>query len=176
VHDGLRRSILSYTYSTPAFVLGKSTSPTAGQRKELDIERMKSEYYLDGQTMGNPQNRMGNRPILGSQSFWENLFVASARTLGRLICATWLHKTQAGVVSQISTETGTFTAGRESLRGAPGADSTPLEVHHKSFRGQSGEGTEQKLIALCFDCHAHAHHRTEYLRRSHLRDPWTNVI
>src|SRR6266568_6967953 len=59
-----------------------------------------------------------------------------------------------------STETGISTAGRESLRGAPGADSTPLEVHHKRFRSQSREGTEQKLIALCFDCHAHAHHRT----------------
>ena len=43
VHNGLRRSILSATYSTPALVLGKSTSPTAGQRKELDIERIKSE-------------------------------------------------------------------------------------------------------------------------------------
>src|SRR5207245_7229254 len=70
-----------------------------------------------------------------------------------------------------SNETGTFTAGRESLRGAPGADSTPLEVHHKRFRSQSREGTEQKLIALCFDCHAHAHHRTEYLRRSRSERP-----
>ncbi|PYV65677.1 MAG: hypothetical protein DMG97_31605 [Acidobacteria bacterium] len=43
---------------------------------------------------------------------------------------------------------------------------TNLEVHHKRFRSQSGEDTEQNLITLCFDCHAHAHHRTEYLRRS----------
>jgi 5-methylcytosine-specific restriction endonuclease McrA len=36
---------------------------------------------------------------------------------------------------------------------------TNLEVHHKRFRSQSGEDTEQNLITLCFDCHAHTHHQ-----------------
>ena len=34
-----------------------------------------------------------------------------------------------------------------------------LEVHHKEFRSQSGEDTEQNLIALCTACHAQTHRR-----------------
>jgi hypothetical protein len=50
VQKVLHFSILSATYSRPALVLGKSTSPTAGQRKELDIERIRIEYSLDGRS------------------------------------------------------------------------------------------------------------------------------
>jgi 5-methylcytosine-specific restriction endonuclease McrA len=32
-----------------------------------------------------------------------------------------------------------------------------LEVHHKEFRSQSGEDSEQNLITLCNACHAAAH-------------------
>jgi len=166
VHNGLRRSILSATYSTPALVLGKSTSPTAGQRKELDIERIKSEYLWTTQILRNPHTWHGEWAHLGSQSLRG---YCSGR-LGRHFCNLVAQNPSRRRESD-STETGTFTAGRESLRGAPGADSTPLEVHHKSFRSQSREGTEQNLITLCFDCHAHAHHRTEYLRRSRSERP-----
>jgi len=38
-----------------------------------------------------------------------------------------------------------------------------LEVHHKIFRSQTGEDTEQNLITLCFDCHAQAHLPTKDL-------------
>ena len=34
-----------------------------------------------------------------------------------------------------------------------------LEVHHKQFRSQSGEDSEQNLITLCTACHATAHLR-----------------
>jgi 5-methylcytosine-specific restriction endonuclease McrA len=33
-----------------------------------------------------------------------------------------------------------------------------LEVHHKEFRSQSGEDSEQNLITLCSVCHATVHH------------------
>jgi len=33
-----------------------------------------------------------------------------------------------------------------------------LEVHHKKFRGQSGDDSEQNLITLCFVCHDIVHH------------------
>jgi 5-methylcytosine-specific restriction endonuclease McrA len=32
-----------------------------------------------------------------------------------------------------------------------------LEVHHQRFRSQSGEDTEENLIALCAECHSRAH-------------------
>ena len=32
-----------------------------------------------------------------------------------------------------------------------------LEVHHKEFRSQSGEDSEQNLITLCSACHATVH-------------------
>ena len=35
---------------------------------------------------------------------------------------------------------------------------TNLEVHHKEFRSQSGDDSEENLITLCFACHANAHH------------------
>jgi len=34
-----------------------------------------------------------------------------------------------------------------------------LEVHHKEFRSQSGDDSEQNLMTLCAACHA-AQHRT----------------
>ena len=34
-----------------------------------------------------------------------------------------------------------------------------LEVHHKEFRSQSGDDSEQNLITLCSACHATVHHR-----------------
>jgi 5-methylcytosine-specific restriction endonuclease McrA len=34
-----------------------------------------------------------------------------------------------------------------------------LEVHHKEFRSQSGDDSEENLITLCADCHARAHNR-----------------
>lgn len=34
-----------------------------------------------------------------------------------------------------------------------------LEIHHKQFRGHSGEDSEGNLITLCATCHAMAHHR-----------------
>ncbi len=33
-----------------------------------------------------------------------------------------------------------------------------LEVHHKDFRSQAGEDSEENLIALCNACHAAVHH------------------
>jgi 5-methylcytosine-specific restriction endonuclease McrA len=32
-----------------------------------------------------------------------------------------------------------------------------LEVHHREFRSQSGEDSEQNLITLCTFCHTHVH-------------------
>jgi 5-methylcytosine-specific restriction endonuclease McrA len=32
-----------------------------------------------------------------------------------------------------------------------------LEVHHKQFRSQSGDDSEENLITLCSQCHAHVH-------------------
>lgn len=32
-----------------------------------------------------------------------------------------------------------------------------LEVHHKTFRSQSGEDSEFNLITLCNSCHANEH-------------------
>ena len=32
-----------------------------------------------------------------------------------------------------------------------------LEVHHKEFRSQSGDDSEQNLITLCSTCHASMH-------------------
>jgi 5-methylcytosine-specific restriction endonuclease McrA len=34
---------------------------------------------------------------------------------------------------------------------------TNLEVHHQTFRSQSGEDTEQNLITLCANCHSLMH-------------------
>ncbi len=34
---------------------------------------------------------------------------------------------------------------------------TNLEVHHKEFRSQSGDDSEQNLITLCAACHASVH-------------------
>jgi 5-methylcytosine-specific restriction endonuclease McrA len=33
-----------------------------------------------------------------------------------------------------------------------------LEVHHKEFRSQSGDDSEQNLITLCTVCHVVLHH------------------
>jgi ATP-dependent DNA helicase RecQ len=32
-----------------------------------------------------------------------------------------------------------------------------LEVHHKQFRSQSGDDSEENLITLCTACHAQSH-------------------
>ncbi len=32
-----------------------------------------------------------------------------------------------------------------------------LEVHHKEFRSQSGDDSEENLITLCAECHAQVH-------------------
>jgi 5-methylcytosine-specific restriction endonuclease McrA len=32
-----------------------------------------------------------------------------------------------------------------------------LEVHHKEFRSQGGDDTEQNLITVCAKCHARVH-------------------
>ena|ERR1700730_13545254 len=32
-----------------------------------------------------------------------------------------------------------------------------LEVHHREFRSQSGDDSEENLIALCFRCHSRVH-------------------
>ena len=32
-----------------------------------------------------------------------------------------------------------------------------LEVHHKAFRGQGGDDSEENLITVCARCHARAH-------------------
>ena len=34
-----------------------------------------------------------------------------------------------------------------------------LEVHHKQFRSQSGDDSEENLITLCTTCHARMHGR-----------------
>ena len=33
-----------------------------------------------------------------------------------------------------------------------------LEIHHKEFRSQSGDDSEQNLITLCTACHVVLHH------------------
>jgi 5-methylcytosine-specific restriction endonuclease McrA len=33
-----------------------------------------------------------------------------------------------------------------------------LEVHHKEFRSQAGDDSEENLITLCSTCHALLHH------------------
>ena len=35
---------------------------------------------------------------------------------------------------------------------------TNLQVHHIQVRSQSGDDSEENLITLCADCHAHHHH------------------
>ena len=39
-----------------------------------------------------------------------------------------------------------------------------LEVHHKEFRSQSGDDSEENLITLCAECHGRMHNgkRTEH--------------
>jgi 5-methylcytosine-specific restriction endonuclease McrA len=32
-----------------------------------------------------------------------------------------------------------------------------LEVHHKEFRGHSGDDSDENLITLCHECHAALH-------------------
>jgi 5-methylcytosine-specific restriction endonuclease McrA len=32
-----------------------------------------------------------------------------------------------------------------------------LDVHHKEFRSQAGDDSDQNLITLCVRCHAHSH-------------------
>jgi 5-methylcytosine-specific restriction endonuclease McrA len=34
-----------------------------------------------------------------------------------------------------------------------------LEIHHREFRSQFGDDSEQNLIVLCAACHATLHHR-----------------
>ena len=34
-----------------------------------------------------------------------------------------------------------------------------LEVHHKEFRSQGGDDSEENLISLCFACHSLLHRR-----------------
>jgi 5-methylcytosine-specific restriction endonuclease McrA len=47
-----------------------------------------------------------------------------------------------------------------------------LEVHHKQFRSQSGEDSDENLITLCTECHNHIHNaattRSEDIGRRHL--------
>jgi 5-methylcytosine-specific restriction endonuclease McrA len=39
-----------------------------------------------------------------------------------------------------------------------------LEVHHKQFRSQAGDDSEQTLITLCTGCHAEAHNSNRVRR------------
>jgi cytochrome c553 len=36
-----------------------------------------------------------------------------------------------------------------------------LEVHHKEFRSQAGDDSDENLITLCVACHADIHEGTE---------------
>ena len=36
-----------------------------------------------------------------------------------------------------------------------------LEVHHKEFRSQSGDDSEENLITLCTACHNETHNRVK---------------
>jgi 5-methylcytosine-specific restriction endonuclease McrA len=40
-----------------------------------------------------------------------------------------------------------------------------LEVHHKEFRSQAGDDSEQNLITLCSVCHASVHKGTSCYKR-----------
>jgi 5-methylcytosine-specific restriction endonuclease McrA len=44
-----------------------------------------------------------------------------------------------------------------------------LEVHHKAFRSQSGDDSEENLITLCVRCHAATHE--DEITRSPTRVP-----
>ena len=51
---------------------------------------------------------------------------------------------------------------RESCKGMDGECQScgslkNLQVHHKQFRSQSGDDSEQNLITLCSDCHLTLH-------------------
>lgn len=35
---------------------------------------------------------------------------------------------------------------------------TNLQVHHRQYRSQSGDDSEQNLITLCVACHRNVHH------------------
>ena len=42
-----------------------------------------------------------------------------------------------------------------------------LEVHHKQFRSQSGDDSEQNLITLCSKCHAAMHNGSRFPESPH---------
>jgi 5-methylcytosine-specific restriction endonuclease McrA len=46
---------------------------------------------------------------------------------------------------------------RDSWRCQSCGTMSNLEVHHKQFRGHSGDDSEQNLITLCSKCHATIH-------------------
>jgi 5-methylcytosine-specific restriction endonuclease McrA len=46
---------------------------------------------------------------------------------------------------------------RDSWRCQACGSMSNLEVHHKEFRSQSGDDSEQNLITLCSTCHAIVH-------------------
>jgi 5-methylcytosine-specific restriction endonuclease McrA len=47
---------------------------------------------------------------------------------------------------------------RDSWRCQSCGTMSNLEVHHKEFRSQSGDDSEDNLITLCNSCHHETHH------------------
>ncbi len=47
--------------------------------------------------------------------------------------------------------------GRDGWRCQACGTPANLEVHHKEFRSQSGDDSEENLITLCVDCHGRVH-------------------
>ncbi len=46
---------------------------------------------------------------------------------------------------------------RDSWRCQSCGSRSNLEVHHKEFRGQGGQDSEENLITLCASCHSLVH-------------------
>ena len=47
---------------------------------------------------------------------------------------------------------------RDGFRCQSCGTKSSLEVHHKEFRSQSGDDSDQNLITLCSACHRIVHH------------------
>ena len=51
-----------------------------------------------------------------------------------------------------------------------------LEVHHKEFRSQGGDDSEENLITLCAGCHEAKHRRRATFRSNHDLLPVMNQL
>ena len=64
--------------------------------------------------------------------------------------------TTVHVVGQLP-KIGASDCGAGSASRLPRSLLSNLEVHHKDFRSQSGDNSEENLITLCAGCHSRVH-------------------